>query len=195
MWGWSLRPYFGHYDIPVMNGWVPAADGLMLPQVPYTIIQTLLILEGISREICSISVIMSWHRNTFHITGPLWGESNWPFVRGIHRWPVDSPHKGPAIWNLCVYYVVSLNKLLNRRQPSCQWFEVPWSPCGITCNAKCTLLNPHSKKQPYSQQGRCHLTLGPLTFADWTRTSLWLQVYCTKWVPSHQQPLCWPGCD
>ena len=20
----------------------------------------------------------------------------WPFVRGIHRWPVDSPHKGPV---------------------------------------------------------------------------------------------------
>ena len=22
----------------------------------------------------------------------------WPFVRGIHLWPVDSPHKGPAMW-------------------------------------------------------------------------------------------------
>ena len=22
----------------------------------------------------------------------------WPFVRGIHQWPVDSPHKGPAMW-------------------------------------------------------------------------------------------------
>ena len=21
---------------------------------------------------------------------------NWPFVRGIHRWPVNSPHKGPV---------------------------------------------------------------------------------------------------
>ena len=20
----------------------------------------------------------------------------WPFVRGIHRWPVNSPHKGPV---------------------------------------------------------------------------------------------------
>ena len=22
----------------------------------------------------------------------------WPFVRGIHWWPVDSPHKGPVMW-------------------------------------------------------------------------------------------------
>ena len=22
----------------------------------------------------------------------------WPFVRGIHRWPVDSPYRGPVIW-------------------------------------------------------------------------------------------------
>ena len=24
----------------------------------------------------------------------------WPFVRGIHRWPVNSPHKGPWSWAL-----------------------------------------------------------------------------------------------
>ena len=24
----------------------------------------------------------------------------WPFVRGIHRSPVDSPHKGPVAWSL-----------------------------------------------------------------------------------------------
>ena len=29
----------------------------------------------------------------FHITDPLW----WPFVRGIHRSPVDSPHKEPVM--------------------------------------------------------------------------------------------------
>ena len=23
---------------------------------------------------------------------------HWPFVKGIHRWPVDSPHKGPVMW-------------------------------------------------------------------------------------------------
>ena len=24
----------------------------------------------------------------------------WPFVMGIHRWPVDSPHKGPVMWKV-----------------------------------------------------------------------------------------------
>ena len=59
-----------------------------------------------------------WNGNIFQVTGPLWGESTgdrcflltcnntwwrhemetfssyWPFVKGIHRLPVDSPHKG-----------------------------------------------------------------------------------------------------
>ena len=33
---------------------------------------------------------------------------HWPFVRGIHRSPVDSPHKGPVIWSLDDVFVVSL---------------------------------------------------------------------------------------
>ena len=32
----------------------------------------------------------------------------WPFVMGIHRWPVDSPHKGPVTWCFDVVFVVSL---------------------------------------------------------------------------------------
>ena len=42
------------------------------------------------------------------------------FVRGIHRWPVNSPHKGPVTWKMfpfddvimfctCLYRVVSLS--------------------------------------------------------------------------------------
>ena len=30
-----------------------------------------------------------------------------------------------------VFFVVSLNELLSK-QPSYQWFEIPWSSCGIT---------------------------------------------------------------
>ena len=26
------------------------------------------------------------------------------FVRGIHRWPVDSPHKGPVTWNVSTWW-------------------------------------------------------------------------------------------
>ena len=48
-----------------------------------------------------------WHGSAFHVTGPLWGESTGhlgsafhitgPFVKGIHRWLVDSLHKGPVM--------------------------------------------------------------------------------------------------
>ena len=30
----------------------------------------------------------------------------WPFVRGIHRRPMDSPHKGPVMCNLDVLFVI-----------------------------------------------------------------------------------------
>ena len=45
-----------------------------------------------------------------------------PLVRGIHRWPVDSPHKGPVIWKafpchdviiLYAIYAVPYNQTLS----------------------------------------------------------------------------------
>ena len=50
----------------------------------------------------------------------------WPFVRGIHQWLVDSPHKGPVIQIFDVLFVVKLNKQLN-----CYWFEMP-QLCHVT---------------------------------------------------------------
>ena len=41
--------------------------------------------------------MMSWHRNAFRITGPLWG---------IHR--RNSLHKSPEMWNFSVFFAVSL---------------------------------------------------------------------------------------
>ena len=35
-----------------------------------------------------------------------------PFVRGIHRSPVDSPHKRPVMQTFNIFFVVSLNKRL-----------------------------------------------------------------------------------
>ena len=32
---------------------------------------------------------------------------HWPFVRGIHWSPVDSPHKGPVMYSFGVYFVVT----------------------------------------------------------------------------------------
>ena len=60
-----------------------------------------------------------WSGNTFSITGQLWGEIRethdgvikwkyfpryWPFVRGIHRSPVNSPHKGQ--WRGALMYTL-----------------------------------------------------------------------------------------
>ena len=48
-----------------------------------------------------------------------------PFVRGIHRSPVDSPHKGTVTRGFRdVHFGVSLNKLMNK-QSSCLWIETP----------------------------------------------------------------------
>ena len=61
---------------------------------------------------------MSWHGNTFYISGPLWGESN-------SRWWI--PHAKRQHWliddNIDVVFVVY--KLLNK-QWSFQWLEMPW---------------------------------------------------------------------
>ena len=33
------------------------------------------------------------------------------FVRGIHRWPVDSPHKGPVTWKMFPLYDVIMHRI------------------------------------------------------------------------------------
>ena len=50
----------------------------------------------------------------------------WPFVRGIHRWPVNSPHKGQWRRALMFFYL-RLNKQLSK-QSWCWWFETPSRP-------------------------------------------------------------------
>ena len=40
--------------------------------------------------------------------------NDWPFVRGIHRWEVDSPHKGIVMRSFDVFVDHSLHKLLNK---------------------------------------------------------------------------------
>ena len=55
----------------------------------------------------------------------------WPFARGIHRWPLNSPHKGPVMRSSDVFFDVISSKLSNK-QPSCRWFEMPsWRSCGV----------------------------------------------------------------
>ena len=47
---------------------------------------------------------------------------DWPFVRGIHRWPVDSPHKGPVMRKACPWHdtVMFLSVMFLFAQPFVQ---------------------------------------------------------------------------
>ena len=46
----------------------------------------------------------------------------WPFVRGVHRWPVDSPHKGPVMWEAFPYPGIMF-------QQTSLHMSIPQSPC------------------------------------------------------------------
>ena len=61
--------------------------------------------------ISTCAVIMTW-KHFMH---------QWPFVRGFHWSPVESPHKGLVMWSFDVFFIAILNKLLNI-QPRCLWY-------------------------------------------------------------------------
>ena len=55
----------------------------------------------------------------------------WPFVRGIHRSPVNSPHKGQWRGTLMFSLICSLNERLSK-QSWAWWFETP--SCSLWCH-------------------------------------------------------------
>ena len=57
----------------------------------------------------------------------------WPFVRGIHRSPVNSPHKGQWRGALVFFYYLRLNKRLSNQLWG-WWFETPPCPLWRHCN-------------------------------------------------------------
>ena len=57
----------------------------------------------------------------------------WPFGRGIHRSPVNSPHKGQWRGALMFTLIRALNKQLSK-QPWGWCFETPWRPLWRHCN-------------------------------------------------------------
>ena len=55
-----------------------------------------------------------------------------PFVRGIHRWPVNSPHKWPVTRSFDVFFDLRPNKRLSKQ--SWGWcFETPSRPLWLHC--------------------------------------------------------------
>ena len=59
---------------------------------------------------------------------------NWPFVRGIHRSPVNSPHKGQWRRALMFSLICALNKRLSKQSWG-WWFKTPsrllWRHCNV----------------------------------------------------------------
>ena len=67
----------------------------------------------------------------------------WPFVRGIHRSPVNSQHKGQWRGALMFSLICALNKRLSIQSWG-WWFETPSHPLWRHFNVKCNTWNTSS---------------------------------------------------
>ena len=61
----------------------------------------------------------------------------WPIVRGIHRLPVNSPHKGPWRGALMFSLICALNKRLSKQSWG-WWFDTPSRSLWRHCNDMCS---------------------------------------------------------
>ena len=64
----------------------------------------------------------------------------WPFVWGIHRSPVNSPHKWPVTQTFDVFFDLRLNRRLSKQWWS-WWFEMLLHPLWRHCNVLHTSNN------------------------------------------------------
>ena len=78
---------------------------------------------------------------------------NWPFVRGIHRTAVNSPHKGQWRGALMFFFDLHLNKRLSKQSWG-WWFETLsgplWRHCNVapgrcSCNIAFAVSNVHQR--------------------------------------------------
>ena len=65
----------------------------------------------------------------------------WPFLRGIHRSLVNSPHKGQWRKALMFFFYLHLNKRLSK-QSRRWWFEMPSRSLWCHCNIPLWVLSP-----------------------------------------------------
>ena len=64
----------------------------------------------------------------------------WPFARGIHRSPVNSPHKGQWRGALMFFFYLRLNKRLSKQSWG-WWFEMLSHPLWRHCNGILDILD------------------------------------------------------
>ena len=96
----------------------------------------------------------NFHANvTIHTRMSIWHDDvikwkhfprKWPFVRGIHRSPVNSPHKGQWRGALMFFFYLRLNKRL-RKQSWGWWFETPSRPSWHHRNGKLAIALPSTR--------------------------------------------------
>ena len=82
------------------------------------------------------------------------------FVRGIHLWPVDSPHKGPVTWKIFPFHDVIMHHVSNHDDPFHQNTH------------KTCLLNRARYVMMTSSNGNIFLVTGPL-WGESTGHRLW----------------------
>ena len=71
---------------------------------------------------------------------------HWPFVRGIHRWPVNSPHKGQWRGAFDVSFDLRMNNWLSKQSLG-WWFETLSRPLWRHCNDKHAYIASHYLNQ------------------------------------------------
>ena len=61
------------------------------------------------------------------------GNIYWPFMREIHRWPANSPHKWPVTRRSALFFDLRLNTRLSKQWWG-WWFETPSRPVWRHCH-------------------------------------------------------------
>ena len=106
--------------------YIPQNDYLSIPYMPPSGIKVLIYMNH-----HFVYVTIQWETSLPDITLPRGRNYHddvfkwkhfpcyWPFVRGIHRWPVNSPHKGQWRRALMFSLICALNKTwVNHREAS-----------------------------------------------------------------------------
>ena len=79
------------------------------------------IMKAIVFQITGVSIVCSGAYQRKHKSC-----TSLAFVRGIHRWPVNSPHKGPVTWKIFPFDDVIMSKDLTKLHAGCFLIETEW---------------------------------------------------------------------
>ena len=115
----------------------------------------------------------------------------WPFVWGIHRSPVNSPHKGQWRGALMFFFEMCLNKRL-RKQPWGWWFETPSCPLWCHCNGggnEGGHLAEHGQRiiKPGESHSECRpISLRLIRWMLWCKICRNLKSVMYRWIKRQQ---------